>query len=363
MLTIVEQLLATPQNYNLFQAISILERANPSLKPIATSLGTDEAVRFAAQVDLAFSPSDISHLDPSTSPGPPMTLFTGVLSLAGAMGPLPAPFVELLLDKRRTKDRPGLDFLDIFNQRLIGFFYRNRRKHSLALSPNHLDSAPLVKALEAVSGLGRSEGALAPEGQSGWLRHASVQGAAPRSISSLLCILRDRFKTHFTCTQFKGGWQSIVDTERARLSSNPGPEKLQISSKKTGGSKLGFDVVLGDKAWDQGAGIALFTPALSVGQFKSFLPGASNNLLLGWLVGWHLQRELQITLEIDLDSAPTSLLGHGYPVQSRLGYSAWLCNAAQTPGLKSKGYPHKHQKPRFRLFPKAKDHQRSKSDD
>lgn len=349
MLTLIEQLRENPQSFNLFQAISILERAEFDLKPVATSLGVDEAVRLMAQVDLAFSPSDISQLQPSTRPGPPMTLTSSVLSLAGPTGPLPTPFVELFLENRRPSDRPGLDFLDIFNQRLLGLLYRNRRKHHLALSPFDLDSAAIVNSLEILSGLGRLEDAKAPGGETGWLRHASLQGAAPRSIASMLSLIRDRFNISFSAHHFIGGWQPTEPNEQAILVSQRNPENLIQSNPNPKGSKLGLGATLGSKAWNQGAGLRISTPPLTNQEFTSFLPGQRNNLLLQWLVDWHLQSDLQVTLEIDLNCAPTSLLGQGYPVESRLGLSAWLCNSAPISELKSDGYSLNHQKPRFRL--------------
>ena len=94
-----------PHAYNLFQAISILERSEPARAPVGTSDGVDEALRLAAQVDLAFAPSDITAIDDSTRPGPALTLTSPVLSLAGVHGPLPIPYTEQLLERRREIGR------------------------------------------------------------------------------------------------------------------------------------------------------------------------------------------------------------------------------------------------------------------
>jgi type VI secretion system protein ImpH len=329
---------SNPHAFDLFQAISILERSAPARAPVATSVGVDEAVRLSAQVDLAFAPSDISALLDSERSGPPLTLKSPVFSLAGAQGPLPMPFTELLIERRRMRDLAGLDFLDIFNQRLLGFSYRSRRKHHLALSPNHLASAPLVRSLDALSGLGRTEGARGPGGEQAWLRHAGVQGAAPRSMASLLAVLRDHLGIHFSGRQFIGGWHRLALADRARLHD----KKRQPGNQ----ARLGMGACLGARAWDQCAGMALSTPPLDPATFSSLLPGGKANALLGWLIARHLQRDIDVVLDIELKQAPETRLGAA--LAPRLGLSAWLCSAADAAGA-LRADAARHQSPRFML--------------
>ncbi|NGZ86026.1 type VI secretion system baseplate subunit TssG [Duganella sp. SAP-35] len=367
-----------PHAFNLFQAISILERGEPELAPVGTSVGMDEALRLSSQVDLAFAPSDITSLADSTQTGPALTLKSPALSLAGVHGPLPMPFTELLMERRRVRDVSGLDFLDIFNQRLLGFLYRSRRKHHLALSAGEVDRAPLVRSLDALSGLGRAEGARSPDGDQAWLRHAGVQGAAPRSMASLLAVLRDRMGVHFSGRQFVGGWHPLALCDRARLHDQGRPASVQ--------ARLGMGACLGARAWDQGAGMALSTPPLAPARFASLLPGGRDNTLLGWLVARHLQSAIQIELTLVLaarpetrltsapassamataaaapgaasasatSSAPASAPGpqsasasaSGEALAPRLGLSAWLCGQ---PGAASAAAPAHYQQPRFLL--------------
>jgi type VI secretion system protein ImpH len=329
---------SNPHAFDLFQAISILERSEPARAPVATSVGLDEAVRLSAQVDLGFAPSDISDLQGSARAGPPLTLKSAVFSLAGAQGPLPMPFTELLIERRRMRDQAGLDFLDIFNQRLLGFSYRSRRKHHLALSPSRLADAPLVRSLDALSGLGRLEGARGPGGEQAWLRHAGVQGAAPRSMASLLAVVRDHLGVHFSGRQFIGGWHRLALVDRARLHDKKLPPGNQ--------ARLGMGASLGARAWDQCAGMALSTPPLDPASFTSLLPGGKANALLGWLVARHLQRDIDVVLELELDKAPETRLGAA--LAPRLGLSAWLCSPAGAPGADAGAKP-RHQSPRFVL--------------
>lgn len=313
---ILAQLLRAPQQFNLFQAISLLERAAPDRAPVGTSVGVDEAVRLAAQVDMAFAPSDIASIKPNLHsnlhsnllPGPAWILRTPALTLAGGQGPLATPFTELLLEQRAQRNPAGLDFLDIFNQRLIGFWHRARAKNHLALAPNQLEQAPLLRTIDALSGLGRTQGVHGPGGELGWLRHAALQNGAPRSMTSLLALLRDRLKVPFTGEQFVGGWHPLAPRERARM-----------------GARMGASIgtSLGARAWDQAAGMALSTPPLAPGTFASLLPGGPRFALLGWLVARHLQADFTVTLTLRLAAAPATKLGAG-----RLARNAWLSGRA-----------------------------------
>lgn len=342
---LMSQLRQQPQAFNLFQAISILERSEPSRASVGTSVGFDEAVRLAAQVSSAFAPSDVTSVHDSSRPGPPLALSSPVLSLAGAHGPLPMPYTDMLLERHRMRDPAPLDFLDIFNQRLLGFLYRSRRKHHLALSGDGVGQAPLVRCLDALASLGRAEGVRGPHGEQAWLRHAAVQGAAPRSMTSLLAVVRDRLGIHFSGKQFVGGWHTLAPLDRARLH-NPG----RSPGMQAG---LGMGASLGARAWDQGARMALDAPPLQPAQFASLLPGGASNALLGWLVARHLQCSLQIELKLQLAGRPdTRLAGTALAAATtlapRLGLSAWLCSPAGAHAV-----PAVHQQPRFLLSPEA----------
>jgi type VI secretion system protein ImpH len=305
MADVFPELLRDPQLFNLFQAIRLLERAAPEKAPVGTSVGIDEAVRLAGDSTLAFAPSAIASLRASIQDGPPWTLRTAAMTLAGAQGPLPTPLTELLLEQRSARAPAGLDFLDIFNGRLLGLWQRARSKHHVALHPEA--TPPQLRTLDALSGLGRAEGAHGPAGELGWLRHAGLQGAAPRSMASLLALLRDRLGVPFEGTQFVGGWHALAPSERACLRSQ------------------GKGRTLGARFWDQAAGMALSAPPLTMAAFTELLPGGARFALMGWLVARHLQAEFTVTLTLTLAEAPATRLDGELP---RLGRSAWLSSRA-----------------------------------
>lgn len=318
---LIDQLQSAPESFDLFQALSLLERHEPERALLGTSVGLDETVRLLAQVSLGFVSSDVNAIGPSERVGPPLALKSAVMSLAGATGPLPLPFSEWLMERHRQRDRAGLEFLDIFNQRALAFLYRSRRKHRLGLFPRDVLESPLFRSLDRLTGLGLQEGVRGPQGARPWLRHASLQGAAPRSMTSLLTLLSDRLGVRLSGRQFVGGWFSVAPGDRARLITR---------AKLAGRSQLGQNSTLGANVWDQSAGLELQTPDLGATALEDFLPGGGNYKLLGWLARDHLQSQVNIQLrlqpqEVDL---PLRSLGSDGP---RLGHTSWLLSCLPSP--------------------------------
>jgi type VI secretion system protein ImpH len=306
-LALIERLYSHPQGFNLFQAISLLERHSPERTAVGTGVGLDEAALLRASVSLAFAPSDVVSVQPGTTLQDRNTLTSAAMSLAGANGPLPLPFTEMLLQRRPAKDRAALDFLDIFQGRWLAFLYRSRKKHHIGLNwqAGQQDN-PLARTIDALSGLGRAEGARGPLGEVARLHHAGLQNAAPRSMLNLLTLLSDRLGLRFKGRQFVGGWQDLDLTDQVPL----------------GRAVLGQQAVLGRRAWDAAAGIELTAVTVSMQRMLSLLPGGHDHALMGWLLRRHTQSELQVRLVLQPDAQVPSLIpGLG---QARLGWTSWL---------------------------------------
>ena len=312
-IALIERLYSQPQGFNLFQAISLLERHAPERTAMGTGVGLDEAALLRGSISLAFAPSDVVSVQPAASPQERTTLTSAAMSLAGANGPLPLPFSEMLLQRRPAKDRAALDFLDIFQGRWLAFLYRSRKKHHIGLNwrAGQQDN-PLARTIDALSGLGRAEGARGPLGEVARLNHAGLQNAAPRSMLNLLTLLSDRLSLSFKGKQFLGGWQALDLADQVPL----------------GRAVLGQQAVLGHRSWDAAAGIELTLLAVPMQRLLSLLPGGHEHALMSWLLRRHTQSEMQVRLVLLPEAqvgACDSALG-----QARLGWTSWL-----TPSRKS----------------------------
>lgn len=314
----IDRLTACPQDFNLFQAISLLERAAPdAVVDVGRAQGPREreAVRLHAFVSLAFEASDVRAVGGAASTGEPFTLTTPTLSLAGSGGPLPLPFAELLLERRQLRDHATADFLDIFNHRFLAFLYRSRRKHHVALNPQAPSQSSLASTLDAASALGLRAGVRAPDGSTLWLRHAGLLGGAPRSMTGLLAMLGDRLGVQVQGTQFRGGWLTLEPDAFSRLGS--GTRLMHRQGQ-------GQAVVLGKRVWDQGAGIRLAFSGLSRQRLHSLLPGGTDHALAQWLVRRFVPQDLDVAMALSLapGAARSSVLGAANPMH--LGWTSWV---------------------------------------
>nr|WP_309477062.1 type VI secretion system baseplate subunit TssG [Trinickia acidisoli] len=312
--TLIARLLAHPHDFDLFQAIHLLERAQSWARPLGTGDGKDEAVRFAGHVSLAFEPSDIRSVRKQAAGDDraTYTVSTAAMTLAGANGPLPLPFTEWLLMRRAARETAMSDFLDIFNHRFLSFLYRSRQKHAPGLNGLAPDDTALTACLDALGNLGLRAGERGPAGARRWLRHAGLLGGAPRSMSGLLAMLSDRLGVAVRGAQFVGGWRDLDARDSARLSG--GGRAV---------SRLNGRAVVGRRCWDQAAGIRIEFVDLSPERFEALLPGGALHELTAWLVHSYLEQDLDV--HVVLRPAPRqAACAVGGARAARLGWTAWL---------------------------------------
>lgn len=350
---VLADLLAAPYRYNLFQAISLLEREAARQHAGTVSLGTGEGrgegVRLRAHIALSFAGADVhgvhvldrdgmdiprvgAHRVPEREPDGRETddtphdgaeptvagshgyaLSTPVMSLAGVQGPLPLPFTEWILQRNAARDTATAAFLDIFHHRFLSFLYRSRKKHTPSLHTAPLRDAPTLRGIAALANLdipAHPTGSVARSVPAPWLRHAGLLGAAPRSMIGLLRMLQDRLGVAFTARQFMGAWQP--------LDARPGPTLGMATLRLDGG------VALGQRFWDQTAGIELSCVVDTRARYDDFLPGGDGHALIVWLARRHAQGPLDVclTLHLAAGAGQPGPLGGAQPM--RLGWSTWL---------------------------------------
>lgn len=345
---LIARLIANPQGFELFQAISLLERAMPHARPLGRGNGAGEGVRLSGFVSLAFEPSDVHGVQRGESPRLPSarereaqdaprgqehehdhdyaqdhghahdrqtrayTLSTPVLTLAGANGPLPMPFTEMVLEGRARRDFATADLLDIFNHRFLSFLYRSRKKHAPGLNWHSPHASALAACLDALSNLGLYGALRGPHEERLWMRHAGLLSAAPRSMTGLLALLSDRLGMPVRGVQFVGGWRQIDATDALRLA--------RVGSRAP---RLGGQSVLGRRAWDQAAGIRIEFSDLSRERFAALLPGGRDHALAQWLIQCYVQQDFDVEFVLKLAPQRVSC-ALGGPHAARLGWTSWV---------------------------------------
>jgi type VI secretion system protein ImpH len=227
---LITQLKQDPFQFGLFQAASLLERIAQGQGDTAHWGPSDHPVRFKSDITLGFPAGDIQSI--RTDDSGSYQVYTSLMCLAGSRGPLPLVFTEMLLASRRNKDHAPVDFMDVFNHRLLHLLFQAKQKYHLSLGARHLADMPLLRFVDASASLGfREKRGLDQEAI--WLKHAALMGAAPRSMSSLLAMLHDRLGIRFEAQQFFGEWPCWAGVQNIDLPLNWGSMPHWASGRGT----------------------------------------------------------------------------------------------------------------------------------
>ncbi len=327
---LIATLIARPHSFDLFQAISLLERAVPGAEPLGHGNGAGEAVRLTGFVTMAFQGADVRSVrardaadDETNGNGEARayTLSTPAFTLAGANGPLPIAYTEMLLASRAARDHAMADLLDIFNHRFLSFLHRGRRKHAPGLHGDAPRTSAPGTCLDALASLGLRGGARGPHGAQLWMRHAGVLGGAPRSMAGLLMMLSERLGLTARGVQFAGAWREMDEADTACLAGH----------RTQPPTRLGGMHVLGRRTWDQAAGIQIRFDDLPAERIAGLLPGGRDHELAAWLVHGYVQQDLDVQIVLNVRRGASRLDGAavGGGTAARLGWTSWLAGARQ----------------------------------
>lgn len=307
-LQLIPALLAQPQGYDLFQAISLLERAGMAQGHV--ELGAEhgtEAVRLSSHVSLDFDASDVQDAQRGARSGEPFTLSTPVLSLLGQAGPMPAAFTELVIARNAAKDFATAEFLDIFQHRLLSLFYLGRKRHRPSIGGD-AHSASVGRATRRLCG---SAHAVAQD-DGRWLRHAGLLAGAPRSMTALCALLEDRYQIRFRGEQFVGQWLPLESDDLTLLGDT---ERAPV---------LGHNALLGRQAWDQSAAIRLHATDLTLAQVMQLLPGGALHDDFKATVRDFLPAAFSVEVWLTPATASVTAAAFSATGRPRLGWNAWV---------------------------------------
>jgi type VI secretion system protein ImpH len=353
--TVEERLYAEPFAFDFFQAVRLLERLEPGRVPVGRGgPPRAEVVRFRAHTSLTFPPSPIFDLERPTPALPVPAMTVAFLGLHGPSGVLPRHYTELLLKLAKDRENRGperfalRDWFDLFNHRVIALFFRAWEKYRFYIpyerkEYDNPEPDPFTLGLRSLVGLGQPslrkrlrvahwvetddgprERVLARVEDLALLYYGGFLAHRPRNVVSLQALLADYFGLPTQVQQFRGQWLLLARDSQSSLGA--------------ANSRMGVDLVAGERTWEVQSKIRIRLGPLSYFEFLQFLPDRSPELsrkaffLLGHLVrlyvGPELDYDVQLVLRsaevprLQLTEAPT--LGPG----PRLGWNTWLCSGA-----------------------------------
>ncbi|MCA9227115.1 MAG: type VI secretion system baseplate subunit TssG [Planctomycetales bacterium] len=332
---VIEQLHAEPYRFSFVQAVRLLQQANREGDEGRHAIGTDalpeaERVRITAQVARSFAASEVTGLkksstDKRTGRKIPTQLTVGFMGLFGPSGVLPHHDTQRIIDIG-TKKNFERDFLDVFNHRILSFFYRASVKYRVgfAYEANYRRSAK-KRGLDDHNGVTRALYSIAGMGTGGLhnrlefpdeltIEFAGAFGLQPKNAVNLERMLASVLGLPVVVSQFAGQWMVLSDENRSEMPTRQTPLGQNCA--------LGESMILGDRVWDISGKFRICVGPLNLQQFESLLPDTKNLARLAQIVRLYagIQFDFDVQLELAADAVPASQLGGN----TRLGLNSWL---------------------------------------
>lgn len=309
-----QQLLDEGYRFEFFQAVRLLERMSPSRQPVgAAGPPAEEVVRFRTLPSLAFPPSEIHDVRDSGRPDAPPEMTVAFLGMTGPLGLLPHSYTELLIDRVRHQDSTLWDFLDLFNHRIISFFYRAWEKYRFPIAYERDRRDPFTEYLFDLIGMGTAglTGRTSVPDQ-GLLLFAGLIAQRPHSASATESILRGYFGVPVSIEQYQGRWIALDEEYRTLLGA--------------ANSALGVDAVCGERVWNVQSNFRVRLGPLTFGQYASFLPPGPSFAPLADLTRFLAGQELDFDVQpvLKAEEVPACRVASDAEAPPMLGWTTWL---------------------------------------
>ncbi len=308
--TLPEQVIESPEGFDLDQLIYIIESIRTNITPLGEGTNAaKEAVRIRSNLTMHQQGTEISHIDVANTKSGLPEVYINTLSLAGVNGPLATPFTEMLLDSLKDKDFSGLHFLDIFHHRLSSMWHRLRKRTYPHLYRSHPSKTPFGLMQQDLSGFK----------QQGEVAHTLFYDhfwRRTRSISGLLQMIEFIFKVKAMITPFEGTWRTIEDGEGSKIGKSG---QFQV---------LGKNAILGLRCWDQSAGFSIKLSPLDWQSLQQFLPftdtklGGENFAKIKQLLISYMGSQPQVFLYLSLKQNENK--GTYLNKTFALGWNSWI---------------------------------------
>lgn len=328
-----------PFAFDFFQAVRLLHLLRPEAAEVGRAGPVDaEPVRFRALASTSFPPSAVMDLQsPGGDAAPTMTV--GFFGLYGPKGVLPQRYTEMVA--RQEMERAERDaekgalrgWLDLFNHRLIGLFYRAWEKYRPAVAFERAARDPgrgpdaFTAALLSLVGLGtrglrgrmKGPSAEARVDDLSLLYFAGALANRTRNAAGLEALLREYFGMDARVKQFQGRWLMLEEGQQSRL------------GDLGGRNALGRDAVAGARVWDLRSKVRVRLGPMGYDRFRSFLPDPDRPgtlEALARIVRFHLGPDLDFDVQLILrrdQVPPCQVGGQG---GSTLGWDAWAAAGA-----------------------------------
>ncbi len=356
---IIEQLSQEPQLFSFVQAVRLLERGavfrskamqvdeQLTLLPATNSIArftppNTEFIRFRNNSSLSFPFTEINKLKQKKNKqeSDPLEFHTNFLGLTGSQGTLPFHYTEMVLQRLRLKDDSLLEFLDLFNHRIISLFYQASVKYSLPIEYErkrlpHIqgrqkEKDTITEALKSIIGFGTQglNNRLHISDES-LIYFGGLLSQQVRSTTGLKQMLEHYFDIPVKIEEFIGRWQELIDDIRSKLPDPKNPKGQNVC--------LGRSAMLGKRGWFAQGKVRVVLGPLNQKQFYKFAPGTSALKALNEIVRTYIgiENDYDFKILVKRSDIPDKIM---LDRQERpiMGWNTWLASKPTSLSEKSK---------------------------
>ena len=311
-----QKLFDEPYRFEFFQAVRLLEKIFPERAPVGhDALPAKEVARFRSRPSISFPASEVQEIvevqDDFTG-DEKLEMVVNFMGMIGPIGVLPTHYTELVMDRIRYRDTALYAFLDIFSHRSISLFFRAWEKYRFPVSYERGNDR-FTEYLFDFIGLGTvgQRGRMNLDDES-LLAYSGLIAQKPHSASALNQILSDYFEVSVKINQFTGQWLSLDEESITRLGE--------------ANSKLGLNVVLGTRVWDDQSKFRIVFGPLKFTQFQAFLPNGTAHKPMKSIIRFMVGEELDFDVQLKLKAkeVPGTILTTRAKRRPMLGWTSFL---------------------------------------
>jgi type VI secretion system protein ImpH len=301
-----------PEEYGFFQALRLVECLYADFPGFGKShRPSEDPIRLGQEPSMAFESGSLTSFKADAS-DKPFKLSVRLFGLLGPNGPLPLHLTEYAqMRLQRHHDPTFARFLDIFNNRMLGLFYRAWANNEPTVSFDRPDNDRFPDYNGSFFGLGMSTLRHRDEIPDLTKLHFSGRLAAlTKCPEGLAAMLNGYFRLPARLEEWIGEWITL-----------PQGDVLRLGESRTNGS-LGESIVLGTRIYACQLRFRVVLGPLGYNDYQSFLPGGRR---LGHVVGLlrnYSGDELawDVNLILKWQEVPALRLDG----EARLGWTAWL---------------------------------------
>lgn len=307
----IRTLVERARGVGFFAAVRTIEENSPGTVPVGhQGPVAREAVRFNAQLSLAFPASDVVGIEVERdADGRPHCLLTqSFLGLYGPASPLGPYLTERLMEQDDNNLTRG--FLDLINHRLTSLFYRVHTKHHPAQGGT--EGERFIVRLLQLTGL--EDGAASLAG-SRLLAFAGVIGNGGASGESIAAVI----------SAWLDGAKAVVEPCLPRWTTLPAEACTRLtSSSSNGGKRLGRDSLAGTRIRNRTTAFGLAIGPLPMVTAAALAPGGARHSELRGLLERVNPDLLDCVVELRVNGSDLPCTRLGSPRAAGAGLGARL---------------------------------------